>query len=253
MNQTAVTRELLRLGLALFAILIVYTILRTTGLYELTGHETEGLNTLILLVGSIYAVILAFAIFVIWGQFTEVENCVMRECNSLNDLLRYSEYVTPDLGREIRKAVESYALRVLKGEWQALGNGHRDKRAEDLFSELVTTVIAWDLVIPPGSKEHPFHNRLIDIVRKAGECRGERVTESMTRMPPTLFGFVNIIAAVLLLLVFVYPFHQTAVGASCIALLTVILFLANFVMRDMDNPLDGAWNISLKPFTELKY
>ena len=95
MNQTAVTRELLRLGLALFAILIVYTILRTTGLYELTGHETEGLNTLILLVGSIYAVILAFAIFVIWGQVTEVENCVMRECNSLNDLLRYSEYVTP--------------------------------------------------------------------------------------------------------------------------------------------------------------
>ena len=75
----------------------------------------------------------------------------------------------------------------------------------------------------------------------------------MTRMPPTLFGFVNIIAAVLLLLVFAYPFHQTVVGASCIALLAVILFLANFVMRDMDNPLDGAWNISPKPFSELKY
>ena len=72
-------------------------------------------------------------------------------------------------------------------------------------------------------------------------------------MPPTLFGFVNIIAVVLLLLVFVYPFHQTVVGASCIALLAVILFLANFVMRDMDNPLDGAWNISPKPFFELKY
>ena len=63
MNQTAVTRELVRLGLGLFALLIVYSILRTTGLYQLTGHETEGLNTLILLVGSIYAVILAFAIF----------------------------------------------------------------------------------------------------------------------------------------------------------------------------------------------
>ena len=253
MNRNALTREMLRLGLLLFALLLVYSILRTTQLYDLTSHETEGLNTLILLVGSIYAVILAFAIFVIWGQFTEVENGVMRECNSLNDLLRYSEYVTPDLGREIRKAIEGYAQRVLKHEWHALGDGCRDKRSEDLFSELVTTVIAWDLVISADSKEHAFHNRLIDIVRKAGEHRGERVTESLTRIPSTLFGFVNIIAAVLLLLVFVYPFHQTAVGATCIALLAVILFLANFVMRDMDNPLDGVWNISPKPFSELKY
>jgi hypothetical protein len=253
MNQTAVTREMLRLGALLFALLLVYSILRTTGLYQLTGHETEGLNTLILLIGSIYAVILAFAIFVIWGQFTEVENCVMRECNSLNDLLRYSEYVTAELGREIRKAIESYAQWVVKHEWQALGQGRRDKRADDLFSELVTTVIAWDLVIPSDSREHPFHNRLVDIARTAGERRGERVTQSITRIPPTLFAFVNIIAGVLLLLVFVYPFHQTAVGASCIALVTVILFLANFVMRDMDNPLEGAWNISPKPFSELKY
>jgi hypothetical protein len=64
---------------------------------------------------------------------------------------------------------------------------------------------------------------------------------------------VNIIAIVLLLLVLVYPFQSAAVGASCIALVTIILFLANFVMRDMDNPLDGAWNISARPFLELKY
>jgi steroid 5-alpha reductase family enzyme len=36
---------------------------------------------------------LAFAIFVIWGQFTDVENTVMRETNTLTDLLRFSEYV----------------------------------------------------------------------------------------------------------------------------------------------------------------
>jgi hypothetical protein len=252
MDRNAVTREMLRLGVLLFALLLVYSLLRTTGLYELTGRETEGLNTLILLVGSIYAVILAFAIFVIWGQFTEVENCVMRECNSLNELLRYSEYVTPELGREIPKAVESYAQQVVKHEWRALGEGRRDKRAEDLFSDLLTTVIAWDLVIPSDAREHPFHSRLIDIARTAGERRGERVTKSTTRIPPTLFGFVNIIAAVLLLLVFVYPFHQTVVGASCVALVAIILFLANFVMRDMDNPLDGAWNISPRLFSELK-
>ena len=56
MNLKAINREMLRFGILLFALLLVYGILRTTQLYELTGHETEGLNTLILLVGSIYAV-----------------------------------------------------------------------------------------------------------------------------------------------------------------------------------------------------
>jgi hypothetical protein len=253
MNLQAINREMLRFGLLLFALLVIYSVLRTTELYALTGHETEGLNTLILLVGSIYAVILAFAIFVIWGQFTEVENAVMRETNTLADLLRFSEYVPSELTREIQKAVGSYAQRVVKYEWQALGHGRRDPHAEELFSDLVTTVIARDQVIPQDSREYAFHVRLIDIVRTAGEYRSARVAESMTRIPPTLFGFVNIIAIVLLLLVLVYPFHSAAVGASCIALVTIILFLANFVMRDMDNPLDGAWNISARPFLELKY
>jgi hypothetical protein len=251
MDQKAFTREIVRLGIFLFVLFLAYSVLRTTGLYELTGQETEGLNTLILLIGSIYAVILAFAIFVIWGQFTEVENCVMRECNSLADLLRFSEYVPPELGRDIQKSVESYAQRVWKHEWEAMGEGRRDQRADELFSELVTTVIARDQGNPAGPAEHPFHARLIDIVRTAAERRAERVTKSLTRVPPTLFGFVNIIAIVLLLLVFVYPFHQAAVGASCLAMVAVILFLANFVMRDTDNPLNGVWNISPKPFSDL--
>ncbi len=66
-----------------------------------------------------------------------------------------------------------------------------------------------------------------------------------------MFWFVNTIAGVLLLLVFVYPFHHAAVGASCLALLAVVLLLANFVMNDMDNPLEGAWNVSSRPFADL--
>ena len=139
----------------------------------------------------------------------------MREANTLADLIRFSEYVPSELTREIQKAVEGYAHRVVKYEWQALGHGRRDQRAEELFSDLITTVVARDRMLPPDSREYAFHVRLIDIARTAGEQRGERVAESMTRIPPTLFGFVNIIAAVLLLLVLVYPFHQAGVGASC--------------------------------------
>src|SRR5215471_21748971 len=94
MNWTAISSQLLARGALLAAAVFSYWLLRGTSFAELTAHDAEGLNTLILLMGSIYAVIYAFVIYVIWGQFTDVEKFVMRECYSLDDLLRFSHHVT---------------------------------------------------------------------------------------------------------------------------------------------------------------
>ena len=59
------------------------------------------------------------------------------------------------------------------------------------------------------------------------------------------------LAGALLLLVFVYPFQQGLIGFACFALLALVLFLANLVMTESDNPFDGICNISAKPFLDL--
>jgi len=238
-------RLVVRLGLAL----TIYASLRAAGFYDFTGRETDGLNTLILLVGGIYSVLLAFTIFVIWGQFTEVENCVMRECDALEDLARFSEYLNPDASAAIRRSIGAYAQRVLKSEWDFLGDGQRDKQSEALFSQLVKAVV--DLV-PQTDAEWAMRVRLIDIVQEAGERRGARVANSLKRLPPTLASLVNTIAGVLLCLVFIYPFHHWLTGSACFAVVGVVLFLANFTMKDTDNPLKGLWNVSPRPFADLK-
>jgi hypothetical protein len=83
MAWTLPTENILKLAARLVVALLLYAFLRNVGFYNFTAREAEGLSVLIQLVGDIYAVLLAFTIFVIWGQFTEVENCVIRECNSL--------------------------------------------------------------------------------------------------------------------------------------------------------------------------
>jgi hypothetical protein len=55
----------------------------------------------------------------------------------------------------------------------------------------------------------------------------------------------------LLLLVFVYPFTQAVVGFGCFALLAAVLFGANLVMTDTDNPFKGVCNASPQAFLEL--
>src|SRR5579872_2564044 len=93
MNWTIPPAQIRKAAIRLLAALIAYGFLRQAGFYGFTAGEAEGLAVLIQLAGGVYAVLLAFAIFVIWGQFTEVETWVIRECNALHDVLRFSDYL----------------------------------------------------------------------------------------------------------------------------------------------------------------
>jgi Protein of unknown function (DUF4239) len=249
MNSTEISRQLLARGLLFVAAVVIYGFSRGAWLAALPASDAEGLNTLILLLGSIYAVMYAFVIYVIWGQFTDVERFVMRECYSLNDLMRFSYYVNPDASRAIRRAVADYSEAVLQSEWQALSERQKDFGTEKCFTNLMTTVIR----IPDATaEEETMRQRLIDIAREAGEHRDERITKSLTRIPSTLMGFVHALSVALALLVFVYPFHHPLYGLACFALVFAILILANMVMTDLDNPFSGIYNATAEPFTRLK-
>jgi len=249
MTWTIPAEKVSKTGLWLAAALALSAVLRQTGFYNFAAREVEGLNVLIQLVGDIYAVLLAFTIFVIWGQFTEVENCVMRECNLLDDLLRFSNYLNADAHAEIRKAMANYTRQVLRYEWPALGDGSKDQQTDELFSRFVNAVVQVKLT---SEAEQPIYSRLVDMVQETSQRRDERVAKTLTRIPPTIASLVTTIARVLLLLVFVYPFHHWLAGAACFILVAVVLFLANLVMTDTDNPLKGIWNVSPQPFADLR-
>ena len=245
MSWPALLRLLFRFAFQLTVATSAYGLWHSSGLHELTAGEAEGLNVVILLIGSIYAVIFAFVIFVIWGQFTDVENYMMRECKSLHELLRFSQFLGDDEARSIRRAVADYAQRVVKSEWPALGARRRDKATEQAFSELLDAVLL-------AAKDGIVFQRVLDIAREAAGHRDERLTKSMTQIPATLIHLVHAMAIALVALVFFYPFHRWGIGLCCFAGVAVILFLANLVMTDTDNPFQGVYNVSPKPFADLK-
>ena len=245
MNSSALLRLVLRFAFQLALASFAYALWHSSGLHELTAGEAEGLNVVILLIGSIYAVIFAFVIFVIWGQFTDVQNYMMRECKSLNELLRFSAFLGDDAARTIRRAVADYVQRVVKSEWPALAERRRDKATEQTFSELLDAVLL-------AANDGVASRQVVDIVREAAGNRDERLTKSLTQIPATLIHLVHAMALALVALVFFYPFHRWGTGLCCFAAVAVILFLANLVMTDTDNPFQGIYNVSPKPFADLK-
>jgi fatty acid desaturase len=122
-------------------------------------------------------------------------------------------------------------------------------RTEELFVQIINVVVE---ITPRNEGEQAIRVRLLDMVQKTSDRRDERVAKSLTRIPPTLAALVNTVAGVLVLLIFVYPFRYWVTGALCFTLAGGVIWLANLVMMDTDNPLKGIWNVSPQSFADLR-
>lgn len=236
-------------GLALVAVAVaIYVVLRLLGFHKLFAEDADGVNVLLQIIGTLYSVVYAFATFVIWGQFAAVENEILEEAGALKDLVLFSRGVREAMRDPMVRSVRSYARGVIESEWGTLSRGERTEQTDRLFSAIITSLTDTK---PEGEGERSIYERLLEIANRASAHREERLAISAKRMPRTLFLFVTVTAIAILFLLLFYPFHNLAFGIVAIALATMLLFFAHFVLADLDNPFEGTWNVSSQPFHDL--
>ena len=227
---------------------VLYLVLRVAGFHKLFENDAEGIGALLQIIGTLYSVVYAFAIYVIWGQFTSVESEIQKESGALKDLLLFSQRLKETVREPIVRAVKIYARGVAETEWSALAASAGTDKTDKLFSAVISSVTE---VKPEDDTERILYQRLLEIANQASAHRDERLALSVKRMPQTVLVFVTLTASMVLLLLFFFPFRNVALGLVAIAITTMLLFFAHFVLTDLDNPFEGTWNVGSEPFAEL--
>lgn len=236
-------------GLGLMAAAgLVYLALHLAGFHKLLAEDAEGIGALLEIIGTLYSVVYAFATYVIWGQFAAVENEILKESGALKDLILFSKGLKEATRDPIVRAVRAYARAVTESEWGALSRGEDTERTDKLFANIISAVIE---VMPVDDTEARSHQHLLEIANQASSHRDERLALSAKRIPRTLLLFVIITASTILFLILFFPFHNLGLGLVAVAIATMLLFFAHFVLTDLDNPFEGTWNVDSKPFRNL--
>jgi hypothetical protein len=226
----------------------LYLVLRLAGVHKLFQNDVEGIGVLVQIIGTLYSVVYAFAIYVIWGQFTSVENQILKESGALKDLLVFSQSLKETAREPMVRSVKIYARAVAETEWKALSAGEDTDKTDKMFVAIISGVTE---LKPVDDAERPLCQRLLDIVNQASSHRDERLSLSAKRMPGTLLVFVTLTASMILFLLLFFPFRNVALGMVSIGITTMLLFFAHFVLTDLDNPFEGTWNVNPQPFVEL--
>jgi hypothetical protein len=226
----------------------LYFVLHLLGFQKLFENDAEGIGALLQIIGTLYSVVYAFAIYVIWGQFTSVENEIQKESGALKDLFLFSQRLKETVREPIVRAVKIYARGVAETEWRTLSAREETDKTNKLFSVVISAVTD---VKPEDDTERLVYQRLLEIANQASAHRDERLALSIKRMPQTLLLFVTLTASMILFLLFFFPFRNVALGVVSVAITTMLLFFAHFVLTDLDNPFEGTWNAGSEPFAEL--
>jgi RsiW-degrading membrane proteinase PrsW (M82 family) len=226
----------------------LYFVLRLIGFHKFFENDGEGIGALLQIIGTLYSVVYAFAIYVIWGQFTSVESEIQKESGALKDLVLFSRPLKETMREPLVRTVKIYARGVAETEWRALSARESTDKTDKLFAAVISGVT--DMKTEDDT-ERIVCQQLLDIANQASAHRDERLAISSKRMPRTLLLFVTLTACMILFLLFFFPFHNIALGVVAIAITTMLLFFAHFVLTDLDNPFEGTWNVGAEPFAEL--
>lgn len=227
---------------------VLYMALIAIGFHHLYQDDTEGIGALLQIIGTLYSVLYAFATYVIWGQFTAVENEIRKESGALKDLILFSVRLKETAREPIVRAVKIYARAVVETEWGALARNDATEKTDRLFLNVISSVTELKV---EDENERVIYQRLLDIAGEASTHRDERLALSVKRIPRTLLAFVITTALSILFLLLLYPFRNVPLGVTAVAITTMLLFFAHFVVTDLDNPFEGAWNVSSDLFGDL--
>jgi len=197
--------------------------------------------------GTIYAVLLAFVVFMVWSQFNDARTLIEREANELVDLHRAASGLPAADGAPIQADIEEYVGVVLEREWTAMARG--DEAALEEGGRVLDRMWGHIVAVEPGTECHrSLFDEILARFNDLSDARTGRLSSSRMRIPLALrmliyAGSMFVVASMYLLAVDSFALHAVMTGALAGAISHVL-----YVVADLDNAFSGDWQVPRAAF-----
>jgi hypothetical protein len=231
-------------GTAVGGVLLVRRFIKVGSLKQ--HHDIAG--PIFSTIGVVYAVLLAFAIVVVWQSFDKTQNDVILEANLYGDIYRDSVGLSEPFRSQLTSAMDDYIDSVINDEWKLLAVGQRSMIVQQKASKIWGMFGSFE---PKTEGEKIFFSEIISKANSAGEMRRQRLADASTGIHPVLW-FVLLFGGIITV-VFTFFFGSENLGAQLImtTLLAVLIVLILFTILIMDFPFSGDLYISPDAFKQI--
>ncbi len=188
-------------------------------------------------VGVLYAVLLAFAVIIVWEKFSEAENAVAQEAGAVATLYRLADGIGGDPGAAFRSGLTHYAQVAIAEDWPAMERGEASHAVTRALDGAYAALLTFNPSDGRGTALLAEALHQLDLVTQA---RRVRLVLAPGVMPGVLW--VVLFGGAVLTIGFTLFFgaENLRVQAMMTGILSFLIFSGLFVIVAIDHPFAGA-------------
>ncbi|MBI4674402.1 MAG: DUF4239 domain-containing protein [Chloroflexi bacterium] len=197
------------------------------------------------MLGVVYAVMLAFAVFIVWEQFDTTNTAVEQEANTLVALHDIARALPDAAGAQLKGDVVNYAHVVATDEWEQMARAH----ASDASQQALLRLTRFEREFRPATDhETVLYAQAIGHIEKLNAFRRLRLQASRGQIPRPMW--VLLIGGGLFMVGFTAIFGATnaRLHIALTAVLAAALGFTLFIILALDTPYTGSFAITQEPF-----
>ena len=193
--------------------------------------------------GTIYAVLLAFVVFVVWQQHNDTRSAVESEANELSDLNRIIRVLPAT--QCVADRIELYTRVVMEQEWTAMARGRCSQEAERALEEIWQ---ALQQVEPQHAREEALYAEALARFNDLSDARSNRLYCGLLRLPLSLWGLLLTNGGLVIGSMWLFGLESGSAHALMTAALAGSIAFILFLISDLDNPFWGSWQVEPDAF-----
>ena len=215
--------------------------------FEVLVESRDAVGNYLQTIGTIYAVLLAFVVFVVWQQFNDARGNVEREANEILDVMRIVKGLPEKVWRPFLKNLHDYVCTVLEDEWPTMARG--SKATFEAGTRILDRISALLIAHEPASESHKsLYDEALGRFNDLSDARMNRLFSSRLRIPLGLrlllyTGAAMTVGSMYLLAVENFPIHATITALLAGAISHVL-----FLISDLDDAFSGTFQVPRDQF-----
>ena len=207
------------------------------------NHEVAGFiyNAFML----IYAVLVAFVVFVSWTDYSDSKKNVEMEANLIVDVYADARGLPDTMRAQVRAAVSEYIRLVINEEWKEMEYGRFSPAAREQLAKLWSIYFTADMRMLPNQAAYAESLKRLN---NLGEYRRMRIFSSRDQIPGLIWVVLVICASCSVVYTFFFGVKDIKAQYVMTSVLALINALILYLIFVLDHPFKGAAKVTSGTF-----
>jgi hypothetical protein len=199
-------------------------------------------------IGVVYAVLLGFAVLVVWEKYHDAGSAVLKEAGAAATLYRLAEGLGPGPGADLRNRLTSYLKSAIDEDWPAMSRGVSSENTTRALSDLYAAAVRAETL---GGRDSAVLSETFDQLYVVTQARRDR-NALAAGVVPTIIWMVLIVGGVMTIVsTFFFTSENLFAHVLMTGMLCVIVCLSILAIISISYPFTGPVSVTTAPLAEL--